>query len=148
MKRWAGLRASTIPNTGIVIPPNVHARVFVNGNIDYSNRDVNYSSTSSRTPGNLQMYGISTSPAASVSSSGNGHIVGVFYGPQYAGNLDGNTEILGGFVLKTYNIAGGGGSGGDSIGAGFHYDEALGVVGPIQEYKTVSYFEDSRKDVE
>ncbi len=139
----------TIPmNPGIVIPPNVHARVFVNGNIDYSNRDVNYSSASSRVPGNLQIFGISTSPSASVSSSGNGHIVGVFYGPQYAGNLDGNTEILGGFVLKTYNIAGGGGSGGDSVGAGFHYDEALGVVGPIQEYKTVSYFEDSRKDVE
>lgn len=138
----------TIPNTGIVIPPNVHAKVFVNGNIDFSNRDVNYSATSSRVPGNLQMFGVSTSPAAGVNSSGNGHIVGVFYGPQYAGNLDGNTEILGGFVLKTYNIAGGGGSGGDSIGAGFHYDEALGVVGPIQEYKTVSYFEDSRKDVE
>lgn len=140
----------TVPQTGggLVIPPNVHAKVFVNGNIDFSNRDLNYSSTSSRVPGNLQIYGVSASPSARVDSSGNGHIVGVFYGPQYAGNLDGNTEIVGGFVLKTYNIAGGGGNGGDSVGAGFHYDEALGVVGPIQEYKAVSYFEDSRKDVE
>lgn len=139
----------TIPmNPGIVIPPNVHARVFVNGNIDYSNRDVNYSAASSRVPGNLQIFGISTSPSASVSSSGNGHIVASFYGPQYEGNLDGNTEVIGSFVLKTYGISGGGGNGGDSVGAGFHYDEALGVVGPIQEYKTMSYFEDSRKDVE
>jgi len=55
---------------------------------------------------------------------------------------------MGSFVLKTYNIAGGGGSGGDSIGAGFHYDEALGVVGPVKYYKAVSYFEDTRKDLE
>ena len=71
-----------------------------------------------------------------------------FYGPQYAGHLDGNTEIIGGFVLDTYDIAGGGGSGGDSVGAGFHYDEALGVVGPIQAYKVVGYFEDTRKDLD
>lgn len=132
----------------IVIPPNVYAKVFIKGDVDFKNQDINYSSASSRIPGNLQMFGISTSSAARVDSSGNGHIVGVFYGPQYAGGLDGNTEIIGGFVLKTYNIAGGGGSGGDSVGAGFHYDEALGVVGPIQAYRVLSYFEDTRKDLE
>jgi hypothetical protein len=51
-------------------------------------------------------------------------------------------------VLKNYAISGGGGSGGDSLGAGFHYDEALGVVGPVKYYKAVSYFEDVRKDLE
>ena len=56
--------------------------------------------------------------------------------------------IIGGFVLNTYDTQGGGGSGGDSVGAGFHYDEAMGVVGPIQQYKVVSYFEDFRKDIE
>jgi hypothetical protein len=133
---------------GIVVPPNVYAQVWVNGIIDYKNQDINYSALSSRVPGNLLMYGVSTDPAARVDSSGNGHIVAAFYGPQYAGHLDGNSEIIGGFVLKSYDTAGGGGSGGDSVGAGFHYDEALGVVGPIQQYKTVSYFEDFRKDLD
>lgn len=132
----------------IQVPPNVHMKMFVNGNLDFKNRDINYSATSSRVPGNVEIYGVSTNPLARVDSSGNGHLVSVFYGPQYAGHLDGNTEIIGGFVLNTYDIAGGGGSGGDSVGAGFHYDEALGVVGPIQAYKVVSYFEDTRKDLE
>ncbi len=136
----------SIPN--IQVPPNIHAKIFVNGNVDFKNRDINYSSSSSRTPGNVEIYGVSTSPLARVDSSGNGHLVTVFYGPQYAGHLDGNTEIIGGFVLNTYDIAGGGGSGGDSVGAGFHYDEALGVVGPIQAYKVVGYFEDTRKDLD
>jgi hypothetical protein len=134
---------------GLTVPPNVHARVFLNGDLSFGNRDINYSSSSSRVPGNLQMYGVAapgTNPT--VGSAGNGHIVAVFYGPQYAGGLDGNTEIVGSFVLKNYGIQGGGGSGGDSVGAGFHYDEALGVVGPIQEYKVVSYFEDFRRDIE
>lgn len=133
---------------GIVIPPNVYAKVFVKGNIDFKNQDLNYSNSSSRVPGNLQIYGISTSSLARVDSAGNGHIVAAFYGPQYAGHLDGNTEIIGSFVLNTYDISGGGGSGGDSVGAGFHYDEALSVVGPIQLYKTLSYFEDARRNVE
>lgn len=132
----------------IQVPPNVHAKIFVNGNIDFKNRDINYSSSSSRVPGNVEIYGVSTDPLARVDSSGNGHLVTVFYGPTYAGHLDGNTEIIGGFVLNTYDIAGGGGSGGDSVGAGFHYDEALGVVGPIQAYKVVGYFEDTRKDLD
>ena len=115
----------------IQVPPNVHAKIFVNGNLDFKNQDINYSSSSSRIPGNVEIYGVSTSALPRVDSSGNGHLVTVFYGPQYAGHLDGNTEIIGGFVFNTYDISGGGGSGGDSVGAGFHYDEALGVVGPI-----------------
>ncbi len=135
-----------IPN--IDVPPGVYAKIFVNGNIDFKNNDINYSATSSRVPGNVELYGVSTDPLATVSSSGNGHLVAVFYGPTYAGHLNGNTEIIGGFVLNTYDIAGGGGSGGDSVGAGFHYDEALGVTGPIQSYKVTSYFEDTRKDLD
>jgi hypothetical protein len=148
----------TVPqNPGIIIPPNVYAKLFVKGNLSFGNRDVNYKEFdpdrptelySSRVPGNFQMFGISESTTARVDSSGNGHIVGVFYGPQYTSGLDGNTEVVGSFVLKNYSISGGGGSGGDSVGAGFHYDEALGVVGPIQAYKVVSYFEDHRRDVE
>jgi hypothetical protein len=138
---------------GITIPPNVYASIYVNGNIDFKNWDINYgvdgnNIRSSGIPGNCLIYGVSTNPAARVDSAGNGHICAAFYGPQYAGHLDGNSEIIGGFVLNTYDTQGGGGSGGDSVGAGFHYDEAMGVVGPIQQYKVVSYFEDFRKDIE
>jgi hypothetical protein len=141
----------------IQVEKGVHVSIYLNGNLNFRNQDINYISDEalraqySMVPGDLLIYGRKpedATPAPKVESSGNGHIVAAFYGPQYTGNLDGNSEIMGAFVLKSYNIAGGGGSGGDSLGAGFHYDEALGVVGPVKYYKSVSYFEDIRKDLE
>ncbi|HET6406603.1 MAG TPA: pilus assembly PilX N-terminal domain-containing protein [Chthoniobacteraceae bacterium] len=141
----------------IKVQKNVHVKIYLNGNLNFRNRDINYISAEadrprySMRPADLLIFGkldAGSTPAPKVDSSGNGHIVAAFYGPQYAGNLDGNTEIMGSFVLNTYNIAGGGGSGGDSLGAGFHYDEALGVVGPVKSYRSVSYFEDTRFDFE
>jgi hypothetical protein len=151
--------------SAIYVHKNVHVKLYLNGDLNFRNRDINYvvsqanvpSADAGKTPADysnqpadLLIFGMrdpASTPAPKVDSSGNGHIVAAFYGPQYAGNLDGNTEIMGSFVLKTYNIAGGGGSGGDSVGAGLHYDEALGVVGPVKYYKAVSYFEDTRMDV-
>lgn len=148
----------------IQVEKGVHVRLYLNGDLNFRNRDINYVMEAknapeagktpadySNQPADLLIFGMkeaSATPAPKVDSSGNGHIVAAFYGPQYAGNLDGNTEIMGSFVLKTYNIAGGGGSGGDSVGAGLHYDEALGVVGPVKSYKAVSYFEDVRRDID
>lgn len=149
--------------SAIYVHKGVHVKLYLNGDLNFRNRDINYVVSQanvpetgktpadySNRPGDLLIFGMKpegSTPAAKVDSSGNGHIVAAFYGPQYAGNLDGNTEIMGSFVLKTYNIAGGGGDGGDSIGAGLHYDEALGVVGPVKYYKAVSYFEDTRMDI-
>jgi hypothetical protein len=144
----------------IQVEKGVHVNMYLNGDLNFRNQDINYVSPDrdpdaltkySMRPGDLLIYGMKPStatPAPEVESAGNGHIVAAFYGPQYAGHLDGNSEIMGSFVLKTYDISGGGGSGGDSLGAGFHYDEALGVVGPVKYYKAVSYFEDTRKDIE
>jgi hypothetical protein len=141
----------------IQVEKGVHVNIYLNGDLNFRNQDINYTSNEalraqySMVPGDLLIYGRKpegATPAPKVESAGNGHIVAAFYGPQYAGHLDGNSEIMGSFVLKTYDISGGGGSGGDSLGAGFHYDEALGVVGPVKYYKSVSYFEDFRKDLE
>jgi hypothetical protein len=141
----------------IQVEKGVHVNLYLNGDLNFRNQDINYKTDPaerpnySMVPGDLLIYGrkpATASPAPKVESAGNGHIVAAFYGPQYAGHLDGNSEIMGAFVLKTYDISGGGGSGGDSLGAGFHYDEALGVVGPVKYYKAVSYFEDIRKDLE
>jgi hypothetical protein len=145
----------------IQVEKGVHVNIFLNGDLNFRNMDINYGKDTkqdptfvkdhSMRPADLLIFGVkdkSSTPAPKVESAGNGHIVAAFYGPQYAGHLDGNTEIMGSFVLKTYDISGGGGSGGDSVGAGFHYDEALGVVGPVKSYKAVSYFEDIRKDLE
>jgi len=144
----------------ILVQKGVHVNLYLAGDMDFKNQDINYvnpekdparSALYSNRPVDLLIYGLKSptaTPAPRVDSSGNGHIDAAFYGPQYAGNLDGNTEIIGSFVIKSYAISGGGGSGGDSLGAGFHYDEALGVVGPVKYYKSVSYFEDTRKDVQ
>jgi hypothetical protein len=151
----------TLNGSTILVQKGVHVNLYLNGDLDFKNQDINYVSNTtqdpnkrdrySMRPSDLLIFGVkdaNASPAPTAQSAGNGHIVAAFYGPQYAGHLDGNTEIMGSFVLKTYDISGGGGSGGDSLGAGFHYDEALGVVGPVKYYKSVSYFEDTRKDVE
>jgi hypothetical protein len=145
----------------IQVQKGVHVNVYLNGDLDFKNQDINYVTNTnqdpnkrdrySMRPADLLIFGVkdkNATPAPKVESAGNGHIVAAFYGPQYAGHLDGNSEIMGAFVLKTYDISGGGGNGGDSVGAGFHYDEALGVVGPVKSYKSVSYFEDIRKDLE
>jgi hypothetical protein len=145
----------------IQVQKGVHVSLYLNGDLNFRNMDINYGTNTNQAPNfvethslrpmDMLIYGIkdaNASPAPKVESSGNGHIVAAFYGPQYAGHLDGNSEIMGSFVLKTYDISGGGGSGGDSLGAGFHYDEAMGVIGPVKYYKSVSYFEDTRKDVE
>ena len=125
---------------GITIPPNVYATIWVGGNIDFGNGNINTTSSSSKVASHLTVYGVSTSSSATFSASGNAVQALVFDGPNYSTNLNGTVETTGSFVVKNFSISGGG-------NGGFHYDEELGRTTSIEGWDVASYFEDSRGDL-
>jgi hypothetical protein len=106
----------------IVIPPNVNAKIYVKGNVDMGNGRVNSNADSSKVASHLTIYGLSTSPAATYSASGDAQQILTFYGPSYAVRLDGDVTTVGAMVAKSLLIDGGG-------SGGFHYDERWGATG-------------------
>lgn len=127
-------------NAGITIPPNVYATIWVRGNVDFGNGNINSNSSSSKVASHLSVIGTSTSSSATFSASGNAVEDLTFYGPAYAATLNGTVETSGSFVVKSFSISGGG-------NGGFHYDEALGQGGTIAGWQVASYFEDTRGDL-
>jgi hypothetical protein len=127
-------------NAGITIPPNVYATIWVRGNVDFGNGEINADNSSSKVASHLSVIGTSTSASATYTASGNAEQVLTFYGPAYAATLSGTVETSGSFVVKSFRINGGG-------NGGFHYDEALGRAGPIAGWQVASYFEDTRGDL-
>ena len=127
-------------DTGITIPPNVYATIWVNGNIDFGNGDINANSTSSQVATHLTINGVSTSSSATFTSSGNANAIFALNAPNYSAWLNGTVEVTGAFVVKNFNISGGG-------NGGFHYDESLGRSGLISGWEVASNFEDTRGDL-
>ncbi|MEO7317682.1 MAG: hypothetical protein ABIZ56_01700 [Chthoniobacteraceae bacterium] len=122
----------------IVIPPNVYATIYVDGNIDFGNGEVNANAASSKVATHLTVYGVHAT--GTYSASGNGTNILAFYGPNYDATLDGTITTMGAIVSKSFSISGGG-------NGGFHYDEALGRTGDIVGWTVVSYFDDARTDL-
>jgi len=120
----------------IVIPPNVHATVYVKGDINFRQGKVNSAQGSSRVASHLSIFGLSTSPHASYKAS-RGEQTLTFYGPTYAVLLQGEVITNGAMVAKSFQVNSAG-------GGGFHYDEKLGRTGDIVGWVLVSYFEDAR----
>ncbi len=127
-------------NAGITIPPNVYANIWVNGNIDFGNGNINSGATSSKVASRLSIFGVSTSSTATYSASGNAVQILNFNGPAYTATLSGTVDTTGSFVVKNFRINGGG-------NGGFHYDEALGNNAGIAGWDIASYLEDSRGDL-
>ncbi len=121
----------------IDLKPGVHATIYFKGSVDISgNGVVNIDNQ----PSNLLMYGIA--PAAGttphVSLGGNGEITGAVYAPGHTVTVNGggnSGHVFGSIVGKTVTMTG---------VTNLHYDEALGVGGLINNYKIVSWFEDTR----
>jgi hypothetical protein len=117
------------------IKNGVHAQVFFDGNMNVKARDI---VNESGVAGNLQFYAISpTDPnvAQSVSIGPPGNFSAAFYTPRADYHVNGNPDITGAIVCKTYY-----GNGNTS----FHYDRALGDIGNAVDYRIVSYVEDTR----
>lgn len=119
----------------INIPPNVTVQIFVRGNVDFHDRPINQGGQA----GQLQIYGEgSQNEVRTVRAFGNASITAAFYGPQYDVHLMDAVEWTGAIAGRSFEMVGGG-------AGGFHYDEALGVVGAPIGYRIARYVEDVRE---
>lgn len=127
---------TTADITGTIdIKPGVHAQIFFDGNVDVKARDI---SNESGIAGNLQFYGISpTDPSVNqtINIGPPGNFSAVFYAPSAVYSMNGNPDITGAIVCKTFY-----GNGNTT----WHYDRALDTIGDPVDYHIVSYVEDIR----
>jgi hypothetical protein len=114
--------------------------IYVDGNVDFGNGDVNSAAGNSRVATHLTVNGVSSLANPTYSASGNAEQTLAFYGPRYAGSFNGTVDTYGAVVLKSFSISGGG-------NGGFHYDEALNQGGPISGWEVAGTFEDARADI-
>ncbi|MFL6513596.1 MAG: collagen-binding domain-containing protein, partial [Chthoniobacterales bacterium] len=119
----------------LTIRSKVHVQVFFDGNVNVKARDlVNESGLA----GNMQFYGISPadpSTTQTIAISPPGNFQGTFYAPSADFTLNGNPDIVGAVVCKTFY-----GNGNTS----WHYDRALDTMGDAVDYRVASYVEDTR----
>jgi hypothetical protein len=119
----------------IDVKPNVHVKIYFDGNISVKARDI---VNETGVAGNLQFYGISPSdPTAtqSIDIASPGNFVAAFYAPSADYHMNGNPDVTGAIVCKTFY-----GNGNTS----WHFDRALAAEGEPIDYRIVSYVEDMR----
>lgn len=125
--------------SGISVPPNVELELYVKGNIDFGNADINSKPTDSRSAPNLLIFALGED--GYITSNGNPTIYAGIYAPTYlfsSGQGGGNGNMYGSVVARVVEFGGGGST-------AFHYDEALFDKGPITEFKISRYVEDMRR---
>ncbi|MBA2271109.1 MAG: hypothetical protein H0W20_11015 [Chthoniobacterales bacterium] len=122
----------------IVVHPGVKATIYFAGGVKVSGNGL---VNKNNQPGNLMMYGITPPPNTlpkTVELGGNGQLTAAVYAPDFYIHMN-NTGTrgiaYGSFVGKTFTMTG---------TTDLHYDEALGSMGRISNYKIVSWFEDTR----
>ncbi len=129
---------SVTGNGQIVVPPGVEAKIYCGGNVAIAGNGV---VNSANKPGNLLFYGINPTDPTSVRTfnlGGNSLLSAAVYAPAFDVQInDGGTRgsVYGSFVGKTVKMVG---------VTDLHYDEALGSGGTVNNYKIVSWFEDTR----
>jgi hypothetical protein len=124
-----------IPSGTISIPANVTVCIYVRGNIDFHNRPINQGGRAAQ----LQIYGEESSGATrTLSAFGQASICAAFYGPEYDVQLSDQIEWFGAVAAQSFQMLGGG-------NGGFHYDEALGMVGNPIGFRIARYVEDVRE---
>ena len=118
----------------INVKPKVHLKIFVDGNIDVKGRDID---NESGLAANLQYYCISPPNGGSqfIHIAPPGNFAATFYAPGADVVLNGNPDLTGAIVCKTFY-----GNGNTS----WHYDRALDNEGDAVDYRIASYVEDIR----
>ena len=125
---------------GIQIHPNVTVKMYVRGNINFNDRQINSSSNSSKRAGQLQIYGEDSGALVrTLTSDRNAVIHAAFYGPTYDVSLRDDVSWRGSIAAKSFQMSGGGSAG------GVHYDEALGAIGAPVSFRIARYVEDVRE---
>ena len=121
----------------ITVQPGVKAKIYFAGNVDVSGNGI---VNGTNQPLDLQMYGIepSSDDPKYVNLGGNGQIMAAVYAPNHDVTVNGggsNGHVFGSVVGKTVTMTG---------VTNLHYDEALSAGGIINNYRIVSWFEDTR----
>lgn len=128
---------SSTGNSQIVLQPGVKAKIYFAGNTTITgNGLVNINNQ----PGDLLLYGVTppSNAARTLDLGGNGQLSAAVYAPDYNVSIHNSGvrgTVSGSFVGKTVTMTG---------VTDLHYDEALGAGGVINNYKIVSWFEDTR----
>ena len=119
----------------INVKPKVHVKIFFDGNMDVKGRDID---NETGLAANLQYYAISpTNPNTTqfIHIAPPGNFAATFYAPSADVQLNGNPDLTGAIVCKTFY-----GNGNTS----WHYDRALDTEGDAVDYRIASYVEDIR----
>jgi hypothetical protein len=119
----------------IDVKPNVHVKVFFDGNMNVKARDIN---NESNLAANLQYYAISPANPSTVQTiaiAPPGNFAATIYAPSADVTLNGNPDIIGALVCKSFY-----GNGNTS----WHYDRELNNEGDAVDYRIASYVEDIR----
>jgi hypothetical protein len=128
---------SVTGNSQIILGNGVKAKIYFQGNVDIAGQGM---VNPSNQPADLLLYGIQPTGGVTphVNLGGNGQITTALYAPDYdvtvnGGGTDGH--VFGSIVGKTVNMTG---------VTNLHYDAALSTSGIINNYKIVSWVEDTR----
>jgi cytoskeletal protein CcmA (bactofilin family) len=119
----------------ITVNPNVHLQVYFDGNLQVKAQDI---INNTDLAGNLQFYGISPSdPSATqtIEISPPGNFAGTIYAPGADLRINGNPDITGSVVAKSFYANG---------NVSWHYDRALNLEGNLVDFRIASYVEDTR----
>jgi len=119
----------------ITVGPNVHLTVYFDGNIQVKAQDI---VNNTGLAGNVQFYGISpTDPTATqtIEISPPGNFAGAIYAPGADVRINGNPDITGAVVAKSFYANG---------NVSWHYDRALNPLGNLLDFRITSYVEDTR----
>lgn len=121
----------------IVIQPGVKAKIYFAGNVNIAGNGL---INTNNQPGDLQMYGITppNNTTRSISLGGNAQLSAAVYAPDYDVSIHNSGTrgtVFGSFVGKSVAMTG---------VTDLHYDEALGTSGLVNNYRIVSWFEDTR----
>ncbi|HET9417895.1 MAG TPA: hypothetical protein VFO30_01010 [Chthoniobacterales bacterium] len=134
-KTYVALHVTGDVSGSIDTKPLVKAKIFVDGNMDVKGRDI---INESGIAANLQYYAISpTDPSTMqhININPPGNFAAVFYGPGADVSINGNPDLTGAVVCKTFYANG---------NVSWHYDRELGLEGDAVDYRITSYVEDIR----
>lgn len=119
----------------IDVKPKVHLKVLFDGNMNVKARDIN---NETGLAANLQYYAISPANPATIQTiaiAPPGNFAATIYAPSADFTLNGNPDIIGAIVCKSFY-----GNGNTS----WHYDRQLDNEGDVVDYRIASYVEDIR----
>lgn len=122
-------------NGQINVPTGAHVTFYVDGNVSIAGNGV---LNTAKIPGDVTFYGDpNPSSSQTIDIAGNGIFAGILYAPNSAVSARGsgnNGDIYGAIIANTIFFNG---------TTSLHYDQALGDLGAVIDYRISSWYEDN-----